>query len=50
MNDKWQSRAFNDVFLLNYGLQGLNSIIIKGSFIENGNYYEDFINLTPWWE
>ena len=46
----WQSRAFNDVFLLNYGLQGLNSIIIKGSFIENGNYYEDFINLTPWWE
>lgn len=46
----WHSRAFNDLFLLNYGLQGLNSLLLKGNFIEDMNYYEDFVNYYKWWE
>lgn len=44
----WQSRALNDLFLLNYGLQGLNALLLKGNFVDERNYYEDFINYYPW--
>lgn len=47
----WQSRSFNDSFLLNYGLQGINALLLKGNFFEKYNYYEDFINQfnNKWW-
>ena len=47
----WQSRSFNDVFLLNYGLQGLNALLMGGDFVDTYNYYEDFANTyrTRWW-
>lgn len=31
----WQSRALNDLFLLNYGLQGLNALLLKGNFVDD---------------
>ena len=46
----WQSRALNDLFLLNYGLQGLNALLLKGNFVDKRNYYEDFVNYYPWWD
>ena len=45
----WQSRALNDLFLLNYGLQGLNALLLKGNFVDKRNYYEDFVNHYSWW-
>lgn len=47
----WQSRSFNDVFLLNYSLQGFNAMLMGGSFVDKYNYYEDYINTyyTKWW-
>ena len=43
------SRTMNDLFLLNYGLQGLNALLLKGNFVAERNYYEDFVNHYPWW-
>ena len=45
----WQSRALNDLFLANYGLQGLYALILKGNFVANKNYYEDFVDSYSWW-
>ena len=45
----WHSRALNDLYLLNYGLQGLNSLLSGNSFLSNGNYYEDFADYYNWW-
>jgi hypothetical protein len=39
----------NDLFLLNYGIQGLNALLLKGDFVAKRNYYEDFVNHYPWW-
>ena len=44
----WQSRALNDLFLANYGLQGLYALILKGNFVANKNYYEDFVDSYSW--
>ncbi len=44
------SRALNDLSLLNYGLQGLNALLLKGNFVDERNYYEDFVNYYPWWD
>ena len=44
------SPALNDLFLLNYGLQGLNALLLKGNFVDERNYYEDFVNYYPWWD
>ena len=43
------SRALNDLFLANYGLQGLYALILKGNFVANKNYYEDFVDSYSWW-
>ena len=45
----WHSRALNDMYLLNYGLQGLNALILKGNFVADKNYYEDFVDNFGWW-
>ena len=45
----WHSRTLNDLFLLNYGLQGMNALLLKGNFVDERNYYEDFVNHYPWW-
>lgn len=45
----WHSRALNDLLLANYGLQGLYALILKGSFVENKNHYEDFVDSYSWW-
>lgn len=45
----WHSRALNDLFLANYGLQGLYALILKGNFVANKNYYEDFVDSYSWW-
>ena len=37
------------MYLFNYGLQGLNALLMKGDFIKKGNYYEDFVYHYPWW-
>ena len=39
----------NDLFLANYGLQGLYALILKGNFIANKNDYEDFVDNYSWW-
>ena len=44
------SRALNDLFLVNYGIQGLNALLLKGNFVDERNYYEDFVNYYPWWD
>ena len=36
-------------FLLNYGLQGINAILLKGNFVKERNYYEDFVDYYKWW-
>lgn len=45
----WHSRALNDMYLLNYGLQGLNALLLKGNFVSKRNYYEDFVDNYSWW-
>ena len=45
----WQSRAFGDRFLLNYGLQGIGAMLMGGSFLENYNYFEDQAYGGFWW-
>ena len=45
----WQSRAFGDVFLLNYGLQGISAMLMGGSFLKEYNYFEDQANGSYWW-
>lgn len=45
----WQSRAFNDLFLLNYGLQGINALLLKGNFVKERYYYEDYVDYYNWW-
>ena len=30
-------------------LQGLNALLLKGNFVDERNYYEDFVNHYPWW-
>jgi RHS repeat-associated protein len=45
----WQSRAFNDVYLLNYALQGINALLMGGKFVEDYNYYEDVAYGEYWW-
>lgn len=34
----WHSRALNNLFLVNYGMQGLNAVFLKGSFVANKNF------------
>lgn len=45
----WQSRSMGDLFLLNYGLQGVNAMLLGGSFLENYNYFEDQAYGEMWW-
>ena len=45
----WQSRGMNDMFLLNYGLNGINALLLKGNFVKERNYYEDFVYHYSWW-
>ena len=45
----WQSRAFGDMFLLNYGLQGIGAMLMGGSFLSTYNYFEDQANGSFWW-
>lgn len=45
----WQSRAFGDMFLPNYILQGLEAKMIGGSFLEEYNYFEDQAYGSYWW-
>ena len=48
----WHSRTLNSMFILNYGLQGMNSLLLGGDFFDKYNYYEDFIKTskTNWWQ
>lgn len=45
----WQSRAFGDMFLLNYGLQGIGAMLMGGSFLKKYNYFEDQAYGSFWW-
>ncbi|MDY0143072.1 MAG: RHS repeat-associated core domain-containing protein [Bacteroidales bacterium] len=45
----WQSRAFGDTFLLNYGLQGIGAMLMGGSFLQEYNYFEDQAYGEYWW-
>jgi RHS repeat-associated protein len=45
----WQSRAFGDVFLLNYGLQGIMARFMGGYFLQDYNYFEDQAYGSYWW-
>ncbi len=45
----WQSRAFGDKFLLNYGLQGIGAMLMGGSFLKEYNYFEDQAYGSYWW-
>ena len=31
------------------GLQGINAILLKGNFVKERNYYEDFVDYYKWW-
>lgn len=46
----WQSRAYGDRFLLNYGLQGIGALLIGSSFLLNYNYFEDQAEGGFWWK
>ncbi len=45
----WQSRAFNNLYLLNYGLQGINALLMGGEFLSTYNFYEDLAYGRYWW-
>lgn len=45
----WQSRAFNNLYLMNYGLQGINAILMGGNFLNKYNFYEDVAYGEYWW-
>ncbi len=45
----WQSRAFGDSYLLNYGLQGIGAMLMGGSFLGQYNYFEQQANGGYWW-
>lgn len=45
----WQSCALNDWFLANDGIQGMNALLLKGNFVDERNYYEDFVNSYRGW-
>ena len=45
----WQSRAFGDLFLMNYVLQGIGSLLMAGSFLQEPNYFEHQANERFWW-
>jgi RHS repeat-associated protein len=45
----WQSRAFGDMFLLNYGLQGIDAVLMGDSFLENYNFFETQADTGYWW-
>ncbi|EFA91880.1 hypothetical protein HMPREF0650_1093 [Hoylesella buccalis ATCC 35310] len=39
-----------DLSLANDGIQGMNALLLKGNFVDERNYYEDFVNYYPWWD
>ena len=45
----WQSRSLGDMFLLNYGLQGIQSLFQGDSFIGSTNYFESQAYGGIWW-
>jgi RHS repeat-associated protein len=45
----WQSRSMGDMFLLNYGLQGMEAMLMGGSFLKEYNYFEDQAYGSYWW-
>lgn len=45
----WQSRAYGDMFLINYGLQGINAMLMGGSFLKEYNFFEDLAYGHSWW-
>ena len=49
MHHLWQSRAYNNLYLINYALQGVNALLLHGQFVSRYNYYEDFIKKNNWW-
>jgi hypothetical protein len=44
-----QSRSMGDMFLLNYGLQGIGAMLMSGSFLKEYNYFEDQSYGRYWW-
>jgi hypothetical protein len=45
----WQSRSMGDLFLLNYGLHGINSWLSGDSFIGSSNFFEGQAYEGVWW-
>jgi len=45
----WQSRAFGDRFLLNYGFQGISSFFLGRDFIGGYNFFEGQAYGGYWW-
>jgi RHS repeat-associated protein len=45
----WQSRSMGDMFLLNYGLQGIGAMLMGGSFLNKYNYFEQQAYERYWW-
>jgi hypothetical protein len=45
----WQSRSMGDMFLLNYGLQGIGSLLQYDSFVGDTNYFESQAYGGIWW-
>lgn len=45
----WQSRSMGDAFLLNYLMQGVNSITSGGSLIGIQNFFETQAETKYWW-
>ena len=45
----WHSRALNNGYLFNYGLQGVTSLLLGGGFVTQRNYYETFVDEYKWW-
>lgn len=45
----WQSRSLGDMFLPNYGLQGINAWLRGGEFLKSYNYFEDQAYESYWW-
>ena len=41
--------GFKQLYRIPNALQGLNALLMKGIFVKDRNYYEDFIENNPWW-
>ena len=46
LNMKKYEKSFGGLLTI---LQGINALLLKGNFVKDMNYYEDFFEHYKWW-